>query len=192
MAVKAPPSPPAPAPYTWTGFYAGIQFGGGWSHEAVNYPASALLLSGGFTMTSQPVANGYRIPVRITALVPFAETTPASFNAAFHDRFNVVRLGLNYRFDEARPRPDTIIDDPVSLLLLTVLWAHPCIGQREQPTISTRWPRLTAAAARELSSMADWFARDECRCRRAPESLGAVSLINFRRAQRTAQIQAPR
>lgn len=36
--------------------------------------------------------------VRITALVPFAETTPASFNAAFHDRFNVVRLGLNYRF----------------------------------------------------------------------------------------------
>jgi outer membrane immunogenic protein len=66
MAVKAPPSAPAPAPYTWTGFYAGIQFGGGWSHEAVNYsandPASALLLSGGFTMTSQPVASGYRIP----------------------------------------------------------------------------------------------------------------------------------
>ena len=28
--------------------------------------------------------------VRITALVSFAETTPASFNAAFHDRFNVV------------------------------------------------------------------------------------------------------
>jgi len=25
-------------------------------------------------------------------------TTPASFNAIFHDRFNVVRLGLNYRF----------------------------------------------------------------------------------------------
>ena len=26
---------------------------------------------------------------------------PASFNAAFQDRFNVVRLGLNYRFGEA-------------------------------------------------------------------------------------------
>jgi hypothetical protein len=23
---------------------------------------------------------------------------PASINAAFHDRFNVVRVGLNYRF----------------------------------------------------------------------------------------------
>ena len=32
--------------------------------------------------------------VRITALVPFAETTPASFNAAFHDRFNVVPAWL--------------------------------------------------------------------------------------------------
>jgi opacity protein-like surface antigen len=36
MAVKAPPSAPAPVP-TWTGFYGGIQFGGGWGDEAVNY-----------------------------------------------------------------------------------------------------------------------------------------------------------
>src|SRR5262245_45699035 len=35
MPVKAPPPAPAPVP-TWTGFYAGIQFGGGWSDEAVN------------------------------------------------------------------------------------------------------------------------------------------------------------
>jgi outer membrane immunogenic protein len=35
--------------------------------------------------------------VRVTALNG-AGFTPASFNAAFHDRFNVVRLGLNYRF----------------------------------------------------------------------------------------------
>jgi outer membrane immunogenic protein len=34
LAVKAPP--PAPVP-TWTGFYAGIQIGGGWNDEAVNY-----------------------------------------------------------------------------------------------------------------------------------------------------------
>jgi outer membrane immunogenic protein len=79
MAVKAPPSPPAPVPYTWTGFYAGIQYGGGWSHEAVNYPAndpaSALLLSGGFTMTSQPVANGYRIPQSVLVGGFEADTT---------------------------------------------------------------------------------------------------------------------
>ena len=37
--------------------------------------------------------------VRVTALVvPSPALAPASFNAAFHDRFNVVRLGLNYRF----------------------------------------------------------------------------------------------
>ena len=66
MAVKAPPPAPAPLP-TWTGFYGGIQFGGGWSDEAVNYspndPAAAGLLSGtiGFP-GQQPVATGYRIP----------------------------------------------------------------------------------------------------------------------------------
>ena len=27
---KAPPAPPAPAPI-WTGFYAGVNFGGGWN-----------------------------------------------------------------------------------------------------------------------------------------------------------------
>jgi len=36
--------------------------------------------------------------VRVTAISNFLGTAPASFNAAFHDRFNVVRLGLNYRF----------------------------------------------------------------------------------------------
>jgi outer membrane immunogenic protein len=30
--------------------------------------------------------------------VPPPGTVPSSFNAVFHDRFNVVRLGLNYRF----------------------------------------------------------------------------------------------
>jgi outer membrane immunogenic protein len=35
--------------------------------------------------------------VRVTALNGGA-VTPSSFNVAFHDRFNVVRLGLNYKF----------------------------------------------------------------------------------------------
>jgi outer membrane immunogenic protein len=66
MAVKAPPSAPAPVP-TWTGFYGGIQFGGGWSDKAVNYspndPAAATLLNGtAGTPGEQPVANGYRVP----------------------------------------------------------------------------------------------------------------------------------
>jgi outer membrane immunogenic protein len=64
MAVKAPPPPPAPVP-TWTGFYAGIQFGGGWSDEAVNYSpndvGAAAVLSGNAVSPSQAVANGYRI-----------------------------------------------------------------------------------------------------------------------------------
>jgi outer membrane immunogenic protein len=69
MPVKAPPPAPAPVP-TWTGFYGGIQFGGGWSDEAVNYsgndPLAAVLLSGTlppvFFPGNQAVANGYRIP----------------------------------------------------------------------------------------------------------------------------------
>ena len=65
MAVKAPPAAPAPVP-TWTGFYGGIQFGGAWSDEAVNYspndPAAAAVLSGNAVSPSQPAANGYRIP----------------------------------------------------------------------------------------------------------------------------------
>jgi len=68
MAVKAPPPAPAPVP-SWTGFYGGIQFGGGWSDEAVNYsandPIAALLLNGallGPGTGEQPVPNGYRIP----------------------------------------------------------------------------------------------------------------------------------
>ena len=60
MAVKAPAPAPAPVP-TWTGFYAGIQIGGGWGDEAVNYspndPASANL----FTGSLQPFPSGYRI-----------------------------------------------------------------------------------------------------------------------------------
>ena len=38
--------------------------------------------------------------LRISPLIR-PETAPASFNAAFQDRSNVVRLGLNYRFGEA-------------------------------------------------------------------------------------------
>jgi outer membrane immunogenic protein len=65
MAVKAPPPAPAPVP-TWTGFYGGIQIGGGWSSEPVNYsandPLAAELLNGGLGVPgNQPLASGYRI-----------------------------------------------------------------------------------------------------------------------------------
>jgi outer membrane immunogenic protein len=55
--------PQAPPP---TGFYAGIEFGGGWSDQAVNYsgndPLAAELLSGAFGISGQqPLANGYRL-----------------------------------------------------------------------------------------------------------------------------------
>jgi outer membrane immunogenic protein len=70
MAVKAPPVAPAPV-LTWTRFYGGIQFGGGWSDEAVNLspndPFAAALLSGSFGPNiilpgQQPLPNGIQVP----------------------------------------------------------------------------------------------------------------------------------
>jgi outer membrane immunogenic protein len=65
MAVKAPPPAPMPVP-SWTGFYGGIEFGGGWSDEAVNYspndPITTLVLGDLLGGTDQPAASGYRMP----------------------------------------------------------------------------------------------------------------------------------
>jgi outer membrane immunogenic protein len=37
MAVKAPPPPPAPAPvYSWTGWYVGLNAGGGWGGDGID------------------------------------------------------------------------------------------------------------------------------------------------------------
>ena len=61
MPVKAPPAPTAPS---WAGFYAGVQLGGAWSDEAVNYSPndrlSGFLVNGVFV--TQPLANNYRVP----------------------------------------------------------------------------------------------------------------------------------
>ena len=60
--VKAPLSVPVA---TWTGFYGGIQVGGAWSDQAVNYspndPLSALLVIGIPAAGIQPLVNDYRI-----------------------------------------------------------------------------------------------------------------------------------
>ena len=40
MAVKAPPSAPAPSYYNWSGLYIGASFGGGWSNGNLNVPGS--------------------------------------------------------------------------------------------------------------------------------------------------------
>jgi outer membrane immunogenic protein len=65
MAVKAPPTAPAPVP-TWTGFYGGIEFGGAWGDEAVNYspndPAAALIfVSNPNFLGNQTLATSNRI-----------------------------------------------------------------------------------------------------------------------------------
>jgi opacity protein-like surface antigen len=40
MAVKAPPSAPAPSYYNWSGLYIGANFGGGWSNGNLNVPGN--------------------------------------------------------------------------------------------------------------------------------------------------------
>jgi outer membrane immunogenic protein len=66
IAVPALAAAPTPIPYNWTGFYGGIEFGGGWSSQPVNYtpndPLAAALLAGALGTTGeQAVPSGYRI-----------------------------------------------------------------------------------------------------------------------------------
>jgi outer membrane immunogenic protein len=67
VAVKAPP-PGAALVAGWTGFYSGIQVGGGWSSDqgvnfSANDPAAAQLLNGtgGFSAGEQPLVGSYGI-----------------------------------------------------------------------------------------------------------------------------------
>jgi outer membrane immunogenic protein len=57
--------PPAPVLHTWTGFYGGIQFGGGWSDEAVNYspndPLTAKMFSGTLGLPGEQLVPSLRI-----------------------------------------------------------------------------------------------------------------------------------
>jgi len=56
---KAPPAPPAPAP-VWTGFYAGVNLGGGWNtntgRSSIWYPDA---INGGNTLWTQNSGNGF-------------------------------------------------------------------------------------------------------------------------------------
>lgn len=64
MALKVPPPAPAPVP-TWTGFYGGIQFGGGWGDEAVNNNSGndpvAVSLFNGAIFGNSPLLGAPRI-----------------------------------------------------------------------------------------------------------------------------------
>jgi outer membrane immunogenic protein len=51
MAVKAPPAPPVPVPFSWNGCYAGLNAGGAWvdAHQQVNLPGVAVVDTSGTT-----------------------------------------------------------------------------------------------------------------------------------------------
>ena len=59
LAVKAPlnKTPIAPPPYNWSGFYVGVNFGGGWSNRSLNIPGNNLY--GGLTEFIGGVQGGY-------------------------------------------------------------------------------------------------------------------------------------
>jgi opacity protein-like surface antigen len=59
MAVKVPPSPSPPAPYNWSGFYAGANFGGAWTNGNLNIPGNNFY--GGLTELIAGVQAGYNI-----------------------------------------------------------------------------------------------------------------------------------
>jgi outer membrane immunogenic protein len=56
MPLKAPPPPPAPVYYNWTGFYLGVNLGGSWGHQSVD--ACATLTAGTFCDSDTIHMNG--------------------------------------------------------------------------------------------------------------------------------------
>ena len=71
MAVKAPPVAPVAAPYSWTGSYAGINFGGAWMDPSMSYTDFA---------NSGNTFNSY-VPANITARA-------SSMIGGFHAGYN--------------------------------------------------------------------------------------------------------
>jgi len=59
MAVKAPPSPTPAAPYDWSGFYVGGNFGGAWTSGNLNIPDNNFY--GGLTEFIGGVEAGYNV-----------------------------------------------------------------------------------------------------------------------------------
>ena len=59
MAVKAPPSPPLPAPYNWEGLYVGANFGGAWTQGHLNVPGDNFYA--GLTEFIAGVQAGYNV-----------------------------------------------------------------------------------------------------------------------------------
>ena len=59
LPVKAPlnKTPIAAPPYNWSGFYVGVNFGGGWSNRSLNIPGNNLY--GGLTEFIGGVQGGY-------------------------------------------------------------------------------------------------------------------------------------
>jgi outer membrane immunogenic protein len=89
MPVKAPPVAPAPVP-TWTGFYGGIQFGGGWSDEAVTYLGNDIVSTAVLTgnVGNQPVTGN-----RTTQRGPVG-----GFEAGYNWQWSTWVLGLETDF----------------------------------------------------------------------------------------------
>jgi opacity protein-like surface antigen len=59
MAVKAPPAPAPAAPYNWSGFYVGGDFGGAWTSGNLNIPGNNFY--GGLTEFIGGVQVGYNV-----------------------------------------------------------------------------------------------------------------------------------
>ena len=82
LPVKAQPLPPPAPVYNWTGFYAGVNAGGGWG----NYKVDNTLTPGACTLA----------PALCTAV--FAATVPGQFASHPTSFIGGVQIGYNYQF----------------------------------------------------------------------------------------------
>ncbi|MGB6539074.1 MAG: outer membrane beta-barrel protein [Xanthobacteraceae bacterium] len=87
LLVKASPPPPPPM-FSWTGFYLGVQGGGGWSNSSATENDSYFCPAGGACAAPTPVVPG--IPMSSTS----ASGAFGGITAGFNYQINAVVVGI--------------------------------------------------------------------------------------------------
>jgi outer membrane immunogenic protein len=107
---KAPPAPPPPAAYNWTGFYLGVNGGGGWGNSWWNSPSTSVNLSGaqvggtaGYNLQLGNAVFGLEGDLDWSNLSGSASTTLCPSCTTSNSWLSTVRGRVGYAFGSVMP-----------------------------------------------------------------------------------------